>query len=477
MVNKRAKIVATIGPASSDLETLRAMMRAGMNVCRLNFSHGSHEQKQEIYQLIREAEEAEGLHMGILADLQGPKIRLGTFAEGKAVWENGAHVVITTDEVEGTAERVSTTYKALADDVVVGNKILVDDGNLALTVDGVDGNDVHCTVVEGGPVSNNKGLNLVGVNVSAPALSEKDEEDLRFALTLPVDWVALSFVRSPDDVDRVRQIMDEERVNRPVLAKLEKPEAVDALPEIVERFDGLMVARGDLGVEMPLEEVPLVQKQAIHLCRQNAKPVIVATQMLESMITHSRPTRAEASDVANAVLDGADAVMLSGETGVGAHPVGVVATMASIISATEAGGVPVRPLDLRPEDLDEIPEVVTMAAANISRNLGAAAIVVATETGSSAELVARHRTEVPIIAITPHRDVRNALMLVWGVTAARISAVTSTDQLIERVNGALLRRKLVHAGDKLVVIIGSPPGKAGSANTVRVHTVSESDLD
>jgi len=311
-VTRRGKIVCTLGPATGTDEMVRALVEAGMDVARLNFSHGDHADHEAAYRRVRAASEATGRAVGILADLQGPKIRLGRFASGEAVWANGETVRITVEDCEGTHDRVSTTYKNLAKDAKPGDRLLVDDGKVAVVVEHVDGDDVVCTVAEGGPVSNNKGLSVPGMAVSVPALSEKDIRDLEFALHLGVDLVALSFVRSPADIELVHAVMD--RVGRrvPVIAKLEKPEAVDNLEAIVRAFDAVMVARGDLGVELPLEMVPLVQKRAIQIARENAKPVIVATQMLESMIQNSRPTRAEASDVANAVLDGTDAVMLSG---------------------------------------------------------------------------------------------------------------------------------------------------------------------
>src|SRR2546421_5415397 len=317
---------------------MRALVDAGMDVARMNFSHGSHGDHKEVYDLIRAAAAESGRAVGILADLQGPKIRLGTFAGGPVEWHNGDVVRITVEDVAGTHDRVSTTYKGLAADAKVGDRLLVDDGKVGLVVKAVEGPDVVCEVTEGGPVSNNKGLSLPGMDVSVPALSEKDIDDLEFALSLGVDFIALSFVRSPADIDLVHQVMDRAGSGRlPVIAKIEKPEAVYNLEAIVLAFDAVMVARGDLGVELPLEQVPLVQKRAIQICRENAKPVIVATQMLESMINNSRPTRAEASDVANAVLDGTDALMLSGETSVGRYPVLAVSTMARIISTTEAG--------------------------------------------------------------------------------------------------------------------------------------------
>src|SRR4051812_9189243 len=344
-VSRRTKIVCTIGPATATPDRIRELVQAGMDVARLNFSHGTREDHKQVYDMIRHAADTEGRAVGILADLQGPKIRLGRFAAGPTEWRTGEEVRITVDDVPGTHDRVSTTYKGLANDARPDDRLLVDDGKVGLRVVTVEGNDVVCEVTEGGPVSDNKGLSLPGMNVSVPAMSEKDCADLAFALGLRVDIVALSFVRSPADIDQVHKIMDESGGRLPVVAKLEKPEAVDNLEAIVLAFDGIMVARGDLGVELPLEHVPLVQKRAVQIARENAKPVIVATQMLDSMITNSRPTRAEASDVANAVLDGADAVMLSGETSVGRYPIKSVQTMAQIIEAVEAGPASVPPLN------------------------------------------------------------------------------------------------------------------------------------
>src|SRR5690242_492532 len=361
---RRAKIVCTLGPATDTVERCRALVEAGMDVARLNFSHGAHSEHGRRYHEVRQAAESAGRNVAVLADLQGPKIRLGRFVDGPVQWATGERVRITVEDVEGSHDRVSTTYKELADDVRPGDRLLVDDGNVALVaVDVENGTDVVCDVTEGGTVSNNKGLSLPGVTVSVPALSEKDAEDLEFALRLGVDFIALSFVRKPEDAKLVHRVMDAVGIRRPLIAKIEKPEAVDRLEDIVLAFDGVMVARGDLGVEMPLEQVPVVQKRAIQVCRDNAKPVIVATQMLESMISHSRPTRAEASDVANAVIDGADAVMLSGETSVGKYPVQAVATMGRIISSVEASGTQV-------SGLQHVPRTSSGAIVKAARDIG-----------------------------------------------------------------------------------------------------------
>lgn len=437
-----------------------------MDVARLNFSHGSHEDHAAVFALVREAAAAAGRSVGILADLQGPKIRLGRFANGPHEWRTGDTAIITSDDVVGTADRVSCTYTKLPQEVKAGDRLLIDDGKVAVEVTGVKGNDITVLVTEGGMVSNNKGVSLPNVAVSVPALSEKDAEDLRFALQLGADWIALSFVRSPDDIKLVHEIMDEERVHRPVIAKVEKPEAVAALEQIVAAFDGVMVARGDLGVEMPLEQVPLVQKRAVQLCRESAKPVIVATQMLDSMIENARPTRAEASDVANAVLDGADAVMLSGETSVGRYPILTVSTMARIIATTEGGSLSVPRLQHDPRTRGG---ALTSAASNIARNIGAKALVAFSQTGDTVRRLARLHCELPLLAFTPEPTVRNQLALSWGVQTFDVPFVEHTDEMFQQVDMAMAGLPWLSAGDDVVIVAGSPPGTPGSTNTLRVH--------
>src|ERR671917_97596 len=467
-MSRRAKIVCTLGPATGSPEQVTALVESGMDVARLNFSHGAHTDHEKNYRMVREASDRTGRAVAVLADLQGPKIRLGTFADSPVHWETGGRVCITVDDVEGTAERVSTTYKGLAADARVGDRLLVDDGKLALSVVSVDGPDVWCLVVEGGQVSNNKGLSLPGVAVSVPALSEKDEEDLRFALHLSVDFVALSFVRSPSDVDLVRDIMRQEDIEVPVIAKLEKPEAVERLEEIVEAFDGIMVARGDLGVELPLEEVPLVQKRAIQAARDRNKPVIVATQMLESMIVNSRPTRAEASDVANAVLDGADAVMLSGETSVGAHPIGAVRTMERIIDAVESAHSAVPEVERRSRSRSG---AIVRAAKDIAEALGVKALATFTQTGETARRLAALHPRQPLLAFTVDARVRSLLALSWGVETFLVPSVEHTDDMVEQVDFSLLSIGRLRVGDRVVVVAGSPPNTVGSTNLIRVHEV------
>ncbi|GAA1899815.1 pyruvate kinase [Asanoa iriomotensis] len=467
-VTRRAKIVCTMGPATSSPERIRGLVDAGMDVARLNFSHGDHSDHEAIYKLVREAADSAGRAVAVLADLQGPKIRLGRFADGPHEWRTGDSVVITSDDIIGTADRVSCTYAKLPQEVKPGDRLLIDDGKVAVEVTEVTGNDIRVLVIEGGPVSNNKGVSLPNVAVSVPALSDKDTEDLRFALRLGVDLVALSFVRSPDDVKLVHSIMDEVGVRRPVLAKVEKPEAVERLEEIVDAFDGVMVARGDLGVELPLDQVPLVQKRAVQMCREDAKPVIVATQMLDSMIENARPTRAEASDVANAVLDGADALMLSGETSVGKYPVLTVSTMAKIISTTESGGMPVPRLQHDPRTHGG---ALTIAASNVARAVGAKAMVAFSQTGDTVRRLARLHCELPLLAFTPVSEVRAQLALSWGVETFHMPFVQHTDDMFRQVDQALLGLGRAEPGDYVVVVAGSPPGTPGSTNTLRVHLI------
>ncbi|QFQ02204.1 Pyruvate kinase [Corynebacterium urogenitale] len=461
--------MCTLGPAVASQEKILELVESGMDVARLNFSHGEHADHEQNYRWVREASDSTGRAVGVLADLQGPKIRLGRFREGATIWANGETVRITVDDVPGTHDRVSTTYKGLARDARPGDRLLVDDGKVALICKEVDGNDVVCEVVEGGPVSNNKGVSLPGMNISVPALSEKDREDLRFALKLGVDFIALSFVRSPADVELVHEIMDEVGRRVPVIAKLEKPEAVDALEPVILAFDAVMVARGDLGVEVPLEDVPLVQKRAIQIARENAKPVIVATQMLDSMIENSRPTRAEASDVANAVLDGADAVMLSGETSVGKHPVTTVKTMARIVTAAEIDGE-VPPLTHRPRTRRG---VITYAAKDIGERLNARALVAFTSSGDTAKRVARLRSRLPLLVFTPQQEVRSQLALTWGVETFLVDDVSSTDKMMKSLDEALLAMEEYNYDDMMVVVAGSPPGISGNTNMIQVHLLGQ----
>ncbi len=447
-----------------------------MDVARLNMSHGEHEDHAEVYRLVREAADASGRGVGIFADLQGPKIRLETFADGPVVLERGQEWTITTRDVPGDAVIAGTTYKGLPGDVKVGEPILIDDGKVRLRVTAVGDTDVTCDVLVGGKVSNNKGINLPGVAVSVPALSAKDEADLRFALSLSVDFIALSFVRDGKDVEDVRRVMREVGQMLPVIAKIEKPQAIENLDEIMEAFDGFMVARGDLGVECPLEEVPFLQKQVIEKARLNAKPVIVATQMLESMISSPSPTRAETSDVANAVLDGADAVMLSGETSVGEHPITTVETMARIITATEAHALEHQAFG-HFEEIDWDPKtrggVIAKAAEEVASRVEAKYVVAFTQSGDSALRFARLRSHIQLLAFTPEARVRSQLSLSWGVETFKTITVDHTDDMVRQVDEQLLQIGRVEEGDLVVIIAGSPPGIPGSTNALRIHRMGD----
>ena len=468
---RRAKIVCTLGPATSTPEAIRGLVDAGMDVARLNLSHGGYADHEKVYAMVRQASDESGRSVAVMVDLQGPKIRLGNFAGGPVTLASGDVFTITTEDVPGDKDLVSTTYKGLPGDVRTGDRILIDDGKVAVEVTSVDGSRVVTRVIEGGVVSNHKGLNLPGVMVSVPALSEKDEEDLRWALRLRADWIALSFVRTAADVDDVRRIMEEEGVRLPVIAKVEKPQAVENLTEIVRAFDGIMVARGDLGVELPLEQVPLVQKRAVELARRNAKPVIVATQVLESMIENSRPTRAEASDAANAVLDGADALMLSGETSVGKHPITTVRTMARIIENTEDHGLErILPLGTTPRTRGG---AITAAAAQVGEQLGVKMLVTFTQGGDSARRMSRLRSKIPLIAFTPEPVVRSQLALTWGIETFLAPYVTHTDDMVRQVDTLLVEEHRLERGDTVVIVAGAPPGVPGTTNALRVHRIGD----
>jgi pyruvate kinase len=468
---RRAKIVCTMGPAVESPEKVRELIAAGMNMARLNLSHGGYPEHQARLDRVREAAKEAGVPVAILVDLQGPKIRLARFKNGPHDLARGDIFTITTDDVEGTKERVGTTYKGLPGDCKPGDRILIDDGKVTVEVTAVTGNDVVTKVIEPGAVSNNKGINLPGVAVSVPALSEKDIEDLRWGLKAGADFIALSFVRSADDIVDVHRIMDEVGIRVPVIAKIEKPQAVTNLQGIVNAFDGIMVARGDLGVELPIEEVPLVQKHCIELAREAAKPVIVATQMLDSMITNSRPTRAEATDCANAVLDGADALMLSGETSVGDFAIEAVQTMARIITHTEEGGMDmIRPMKSTPKTKGG---AITKAATEVGAIVGAKYLVTFTQSGDSARRTARLRSPIPILAFTPEVGTYNRMALDWGVEPELTPMVKHTDEMVMEADSMLLKSKRCKEGELVVIVAGSPPGIPGSTNAMRVHRVGD----
>jgi pyruvate kinase len=471
-MKRRAKIVCTLGPATQSPEGVRALIEAGMDIARLNFSHGSREEHTAAYHAVRAASDASGHAVGVLADLPGPKIRLDDFAGGSAMLEAGAEFVITTETIDGTAARASTSYSALATDVAPGDRVLIDDGNIALEVVRTDGREVVTRVVHGGRVSNHKGINLPGVRVSAPALDDASRDLLSFALGLGVDWVAMSFVRSAADAADARAVMDATGRAVPLIAKIEKPEAVDQLEAIVEAFDGLMVARGDLGVEMPLERVPLTQKRAVQLGREHGKPVIVATQMLESMIVSSRPTRAETSDVANAVFDGADALMLSGETSIGQHPFETVRTMSRIIEAAEEGGLSLLPpLRRTPATRSD---AIAAAATRIASEIKARALVGFTTSGATVRRLASHRDATPLLAFTTDPAVRSQLALVWGVETFIVHHLDYLDEMFALVDRSMLELGRGDRDDFVVIVAGIPSWRRGSTNTIRVHKLGSS---
>lgn len=474
---RRAKIVCTLGPASTSQEMLEKLLDAGMDVARLNFSHGSHADHQAVLDRLRAASLKVRKAVGVLGDLQGPKIRTGKLEKGAIELVEGKEISITTDEsVLGTQELVSTTYPHLASDVNVGDRILLDDGLLELKVLATDKKSlIRTEVVHGGTLKNNKGINLPGVALRADALTAKDREDLIFGLKAGVDMVALSFVRTPQDIDMCREAMQEAGRVVPIIAKLEKPEAIARLDSILEKADGVMVARGDLGVEIPPEEVPAIQKDIIRRSNQRGLPVIVATQMLNSMIEHPRPTRAEASDVANAVMDNTDAVMLSGETASGDYPVESVQMMSRIVEAAESAmrqsfprfgtGEPIKiPADF--------PDVTCGVACRAAREAGCSLIVAFTLTGNTARLVSRYRPSVPIIAFSPNQEVRRRLSLLWGVMPRVLEPVQESEEMVRRVEEELLARGLARRGERIVIVFGAPVGQAGKINSLRLHTIS-----
>ena len=467
---RRSKIVCTLGPAVDSYDQLKSLIEAGMNVARFNMSHGSHPEHEERYHRVRKASEETGHAVGVLADLQGPKIRLETFADGPVELVRGDEFIITTEDVEGDRSICGTTYKGLPGDVSKGDQILINDGNVELRVTAVEGPRVRTIVIEGGVISDHKGINLPGAAVNVPALSEKDIDDLRFALTMGCDMVALSFVRDAADVRDVHRIMDEVGRRVPVIAKVEKPQAVANMADVVAAFDGVMVARGDLAVEYPLEKVPMVQKRLIELCRRNAKPVIVATQMMESMIENSRPTRAEASDVANAILDGADAVMLSAESSVGSYPIETVKVMSRIVQAAEEE---LLSRGLQPLVPGKKPRTqggsVARAACEIADFLGAKSLVAFTQSGDTARRLSRYRAQQPIVAFTTDPETRNQLTLSWGVESFVVPYVEHTDAMVDLVDAELSKLGRYSAGDIMIMTAGSPPGVPGTTNMVRVH--------
>lgn len=475
-MTRRTKIVCTLGPSSSDRATVRRLIQAGMDVARLNFSHGSHEEHRHLMEYVREAAELEGKVVPILQDLQGPKIRIGLIKNGGVLIHKGQQLVLTTRPMDfGTRERVQINYASLAQDVTPGGRILIDDGLLELEVIGVEDHEVLTEVVVGGPLRSRKGVNLPDIRTSTPALTQKDLEDLEFGLSMDVDLIALSFVRDVSDVMHLmRRVRDSGKLVG-VIAKIEKPEAVRKFDHILAEADAIMVARGDLGIELPISLVPSTQKMIIHKCIVAAKPVITATQMLESMIDNPRPTRAEASDVANAVLDGSDALMLSGETAVGKHPEHVVDVMSNIIIEAEQHSrqyeSPLSTPTLRPFESEDVTESVSFTAQYLARQIGAVAIACLTATGATARAIARHRPSVPLYAFTDDERVMRQLALLWGTKSFQIPFQRDTDEGVNLVHRILSERELVRKDDLIVITAGMPLPAKGRTNMVHVSRV------
>ena len=474
-MDRRTKIVCTLGPTSSDPDTIRALVRAGMDVARMNFSHGTHEEHRERIQTVREAAQAEGTVVTILQDLQGPKIRVGELRDESVMLRKGQDLTITTEPMKGTSECIYIDYDTLPQDAEVGGRILIDDGLLELEITEIQNGELLTTVVEGGPLRSRKGVNLPNIRTSTPSLTEKDLKDLELGLELDVDVIALSFVRKRSDVQELNRRIYQAGKNIGVIAKIEKPEAVRNIDPILKEVDGIMVARGDLGIEMPMEEVPGTQKELIQKAMAASKPVITATQMLESMVDNPRPTRAEASDVANAVLDGSDAVMLSAETAVGQHPVRVVESMDQIIRKAEGHWETHRPsLAMRPgrlERSEDVTESVSFTACRLAEQVGAQAVCCLTNSGATARSIARHRPSMPIFAFTDDERVVGQLGVLWGTEAFHIPFQQDTDQGIARVHSVLRDYELVEPGEHVVITVGMPLPARGRTNTVHVSEV------
>ncbi len=472
--SRRTKIVCTLGPSSNTLEKIEQLYLAGMNVARINFSHGSHEDHARTMSYVRKVAKKHQYSIPILMDLQGPKIRVGKMKEGSQILRVGNMLTLTPDDIEGTSERIPIDYSYLTSDAVSGDRILIDDGLLELMVEEVNEREVRARVVVGGVIKSRKGVNLPGVKISMPSLTEKDIEDLEFGLTQDVDYVAMSFVRKARDIQDVISRVRAAGSNAGIIAKIEKPEAVENIDEIIEESDGIMVARGDLGIEIASERVPQVQKSIIERSRTAGKPVITATQMLDSMITNPRPTRAESSDVANAVLDGTDAVMLSGETAAGEYPVEAVKTMDKICRTIEENAESIYySLEYRKPDWKEkqVIESLSYSCVTIAENVEAKAISTITHSGNTARRIAKFRPKVPIIAFTESQKVRRQLNLVWGVDSVKLSQIFDTDQSVGMMEDYLRNNGLVVNGDRIIIATGMPIAKRGRTNMLKVSTI------
>ena len=467
----RAKIVCTLGPATSTPERIGELIDAGMNVARLNFSHGTHEDHARMLANVRAEADKRGKAIAALLDLQGPKIRVGKFTAGQVELKPGAEFTITTEKISGDEKRVSTTYPLLPRDVKPGDHILLDDGYMSLAVTGVGEGEVRTVVVTGGILKNNKGINLPGVEVSAPALSDKDRHDIGFALRHNVDYVALSFVRRPEDVIEAKRLLTVDQISIPVIAKIEKPQALERLGEIIDVSDGIMVARGDLGVELGPEKVPLWQKRIIEETNKRGKIVITATQMLESMMVQPRPTRAEASDVANAVLDATDALMLSGETASGVHPIEAVRTMARIIEEIERSAYYRANVEVPEIQLSMSTNAIAHAAMVAARSMKLRTIVTVSDSGGAGRLVSEYRPEANIVNLTTHEVSYRRLALVWGVTPVLTGPSATTEELLDRVEATLIEKNLAQPGENVLITMAVPVGSGLQTNVLKIHQI------
>jgi len=471
--SKRTKIVATLGPASNNKETIAQLAEAGANVFRLNFSHGSHEDHRQVIEMIREVRKEKNYHLGMLQDLQGPKIRIGLVKDGGVEIKEGQRLVITTEEVEGDAERVSTVYKQIVNDVKPGDTILIDDGNIELKTLEVKTNEVITEVVYGGVLKSRKGINLPDTEVSAPSLTEKDLEDLKFGLSQDIDWVALSFVRKPQDIIQLKEIIAKAGKATRVVAKIEKPEALRNIDAIIREADGIMVARGDLGVEIPMHEVPIWQKRIVEKCNMEAKPVIIATQMMESMIENPRPTRAETNDIANAVMDGADALMLSAESAAGKYPVEAVRKMAETIRAveTQAESIYNKYYDKQFESSTRMNDLLIRAACRLAENVHARALVCMTKSGYTGFRTAMHRSKSEIYLFTNNHHLLNQMCLVWGVKTFYYDSHENIDMTLEQIEKQLLETGNLKKGDVFINTASMPQHWHGHTNMMKINVV------
>ena len=471
MTNKKTKIVATLGPASNSHKVLKQMFKEGVNVCRLNFSHGSHEDHLKSIQLIRKLNQETGLNVAILGDLQGPKIRIHMMEDG-VLLKKGDELVIVTDEVIGTKEKFSINYKRLPKDVKAGETILLDDGKIIMEILSTDGKEVKVKVINGGIFSSKKGVNLPNTKISMPSMTDKDKADLEFALDHNVDWIALSFVRSARDLIELKHIIAKRKVKTKIIAKIEKPEALNDIDDIIAETDALMVARGDLGVEVPYQNVPLIQKMLINKCRLNAKPVIVATQMMESMIENMTPSRAEVNDVANAVLDGADAVMLSGETSVGKHPIEVIKTMTKIVTEMETSESIYNKERLPEKNQDRfITDSICFNAVRLAQRTETNAIITMSFSGYTAFKIASQRPTAPVFVFTSNREILTQLNLIWGVQAFFYDKTVSTDHTIADIKYIMKKKKYLNAGDLVINIASIPLEESGRSNMLKLSYV------